>query len=139
MNTNMHRRLRRKTRAGFSLIELTLVLAIIGVLAAFAAYSLVGVGERSRRKATMANMQTIRTAINMYHAAHNGQYPPTLDALMAGRMPFLDDAKGIEDGWGREFIYSTPGTSRPFDLMSLGGDGVYGTEDDLDIWNLPKE
>jgi general secretion pathway protein G len=137
---NMHRTMRRRTRAGFSLIELTLVLAIIGVLAAFAAYSLVGVGERSRRKATMANMQTVRTAINMYHASYNGQYPPTLEALMAPPMPFLDESKGIEDGWGREFLYAVPGMAgRPFDLISLGGDGVFGTEDDLDIWTLPKE
>jgi general secretion pathway protein G len=137
---DMHRITRRRIRPGFSLIELTLVLAIIGVLAAFAAYSLVGVGERSRRKATMANMQTIRTAINMYHASYNGQYPPTLQALMAPPHPFLDPEKGVEDGWGQEFLYSTPGSSgRPYDLVSLGGDRAFGTEDDLDIWNLPKE
>jgi general secretion pathway protein G len=137
MTTNRNR---RKRRSGFSLIEVTLVIAIIGVLAALAAYNLVGVGERARRKATVANMGTVRTAINMYHANYSGQYPPSLAALMTGPNSFLDPEKGILDGWGREFIYDpTPAGGKPFQLISLGGDGIFGTEDDLNIWTPPRD
>jgi general secretion pathway protein G len=137
---NMHRDRNRRARAGFSLIELTLVLAIIAMLATFAAFNMAGVGERARRKATMSNIQTIRTAINMYHAAYNGQYPPSLDALMTGAMPFLDPDKGINDGWGRPFVYDPQRAGdKPYSLLSLGGDGQFGTPDDLNIWALPPE
>jgi general secretion pathway protein G len=88
----------------------------------------------------MANMQTVNTAIKMYHANNNGPYPPSLNALMTGAMPFLDPDKGINDGWGRPFLYDPqPAAGKPYQLLSVGGDGSLGTEDDLNIWALPQE
>lgn len=135
---NMNRKCHGRAK-GFSLLELMLVVAIIGVLMAAVAWNLVGAGERAKRRVTMANMDTIRSALRMYNL-NNNMYPPHLEALRMGALPYLSEDKALQDGWGRDFVYQTPGASgRPFDLISLGSDAQFGTEDDLNVWNMPTE
>jgi general secretion pathway protein G len=123
-------------RAGFSLLELMLVLAIIGVLTAVAAYSVFGQGERAKRKATRASMDVIKHALDQYHLEKSA-WPPSLGALTMGTTPYLDKDKPLVDGWKQPFLYQTPGSNgHDFDLISKGGNGVYegGNGDDVDFW-----
>lgn len=124
-------------RAGFSLLELMLVLAIIGILTAIAAVSISGSGERAKIKATKASMSTIRGALRSYQLDHN-VYPPTLDALTQGRTAYLSNDFRLADAWGQAFVYGVPGTAHEFDLLSKGGDQTFGTADDIDVWKLDQ-
>jgi general secretion pathway protein G len=126
-------------RRGFSLMELTLVLVIIGLMAAGAAVALSGQGTRAKYKVTWSSMTTIKSAIEQYHL-NTSAYPPNLQALQAGTMSYLDATKPLKDAWNRDFLYSPNGTAgRPYDLFSKGADGQFPSADDLDIWKPPTE
>lgn len=138
MNSTTHH---RASRAGFSLLELMLVLAIIGVLTAIAAVSITGQGERAKRRATLASMSVIKSALQQYHL-DKSMFPANLLALQSGTTPYLDKDKPLLDGWKHPFLYQTPGSNgRDFDLFSMGGNGVFeqGGGDDLDVWKPDQE
>lgn len=122
----------RNARRAFSLLEITLVLAIIGVLMAVAAVSVIGGAERAKIKATQTSMRTVNGQLKTYHLDNN-QYPPSLAVLVTAKPPYLE--KLPRDGWDRDFYYKVPGrNNRPYDMISAGGDGEFNTEDDIDIW-----
>lgn len=128
---------RHATRSarGFSLLELTLVIAIIGVLTAVVALNLGGLGGRAKTRATEASLTTIQTSIKAYHLEYSA-YPPDLQTLITTK--FLDRDKPLNDGWQKAFFYDPRGRSKdqPYVLMSSGEDGVSGNEDDIDIWTM---
>ncbi len=128
-------------RAGFSLLELMLVLAIIGVLTAVAAWSVFGQGERAKRKATRASMDVIKNALDQYHL-DKSVWPASLSALQAGATPYLNKDKPLLDGWKQPFLYQTPGSNgHDFDLISKGGNGQFesGNGDDVDFWKTDPD
>jgi general secretion pathway protein G len=136
----MHTSRIRHARA-FSLLELTLVLAIIGVLMAITAVSIFGRGEAAKIKATWASMQTIKNAIEQYQL-NNSALPPGVAALSAGKTPYLDASKPLADGWKEPFIYAAPGqNAKPYDLFSKGPNKTFenGGGDDISVWVEPKE
>lgn len=125
---------RYRVAPGFSLIELTLVVVILGVLMAVVAVNVLGQGEKAKLQATKTSMTTIQTQLDAYHLEYSA-YPP--DLLLLQRLDgFLSPNKPIEDGWKRAYWYKSPGTSRPYELISMGKDGEYGTGDDIDIWTM---
>ena len=125
------RRLAR-TAPGFSLIELTLVIVILGVLMSVVAVNVVKQGEKAKIGATKTTMDTIQSQLDAYHLEHSA-YPPDLELL---KRDLLSDSKPIQDGWKRKFFYQVPGRGeRPYDLISSGGD-VADLTDDIDIWTM---
>ncbi len=125
----------RRNRRGFSLLELMLVLAIIGVLMAVAAVNVLGAGGRAKARATMASMGTIKTALQSYQLEQSA-YPVDLTTLVKAK--YLEDKKN-GDGWGRPFYYAVPGANnQPYDLISFGEDGQGGTADDINVWTMEK-
>ena len=125
---------RRHARRGFSLLELTLVILIIGVLMGVAAVAFGPTLLRGKTTATKASMTTLKRAITEYQGINN-QYPTALAAL---EPDFVDPLP--EDGWDNPFYYAAPGTAgRPFDLISAGEDGAYGTADDIDVWTMDED
>ena len=68
-------------RCGFSLVELVIVVVIIGVIAAIAVTQLTHASESAQIAALKGNLATLRTAIDLYAADHNGNYPGALTAL----------------------------------------------------------
>ena len=119
-------------RPGFSLLEIMLVLAIIGVLMAVVAVNVVGAGDRAKKRASEASMAVIKSALQSYNLENNS-YPPDLRTLVTAK--FLEDGK-LKDGWGRDFLYDPRGRSKeqPFILGSAGSDQQPGNEDDLSVW-----
>ncbi len=133
MKTGTHTRLHAR---GFSLLELTLVIAIMGVLMAIAAVNLIGGADDAKIKATKSSMGIIKTQLQKYYTDHN-VYPPSLMTLIT-ETRLLQEGANL-DPWDREYYYSPVGKpnaprEQGFTLISMGPDGESGTEDDIDIW-----
>jgi general secretion pathway protein G len=130
--------------AGFSLIELLLVLVILGVLAALVVPRFSGRSQQARETAAKADISNIVTAINAFEI-DTGRLPSTEEGLAAllqapsgingWRGPYLN--RGLpRDPWGNNYEYRYPGqrNAGSFDLFSFGPDGREGG-DDIGNWN----
>jgi general secretion pathway protein G len=138
-------------QAGFTLIELMVVITILALLVALVAPKLVGRTDEARVTAAKAQLKNIESALELYKL-DNGVYPTTeqgLAALVAepstpplpinwkkgGYLP-----KVPNDPWKRPFIYISPGIhEEDYDLLSYGADGEPGGEGtslDLDSRDL---
>lgn len=123
-----------RASGGFTLLELMLVLVILGVLATVAAIAVTGQADNARRSATVTSMQTIDRGLKSYYL-QKGAYPTTQEGISILVPTFIE--KPPLDGWKRPFAYFHPGQGgRDYDLISVGKDGEYGTEDDIRSWEI---
>jgi general secretion pathway protein G len=131
---------KRKLRRAFTLVEMLLVVTIIGILAALVIPKIVGRSEQARETAALADISSIKTALDAFEV-DNGYYPKSLQDLLqqpsnakGWHGPYLD--KIPQDPWGNDYIYTFPGkhNQNSFDLMSVGPDGKSGTDDDIGNW-----
>ena len=72
---------RRSKRAGFTLIELMIVCAIIGILAAIAIPKFAELIRKSQEGATKGSLGALRSALSIYYADMEGQYPADMNSL----------------------------------------------------------
>ena len=72
----------RKNRKGFTLIELVIVIAILGILALYAVPKYQGLIEEARSSEARAQLGTVRSAMGIYYAKNHGVYPATLDGTI---------------------------------------------------------
>ncbi len=132
----------KNSNAGFTLLEIMLVVMIIGLLLGTAIYKLRGNVEVGRAVAVESSLQSIRTQIKLYESL-NG-FPPTteqgLQALVSQPQSEPRPARWTQlldgvpkDPWGKEFVYMSPGRKNPngYDLYSAGPDRTPDTSDDL--------
>ena len=126
---------RWSARRAFSMLELMLVLAIMGVLMAVAAYNMRGQSDKAKIAATVVTMKTIKNGLDQYQIDNN-DFPPAVATL--GTANILQQGN-LKDGWKKDFYYSTPGANgKPYDLISYGPDQSPGTADDIDIWKVEE-
>lgn len=122
----------KTARPGFSLIELTAVLVIIGLLMAGAAIAVPGYLSRARTRVTKTSMTTIKTAITSYMAENAGTPPQNISTLIPS---FIEEGTEL-DAWDQPFYYSPTHQSQPFTLISSGPDKEIQTSDDIDLWTM---
>ena len=103
---NSQRKLRRHASA-FTLLEMMLVVAIIGILMSVAVWNIVGQSKAARNRATFATMRTIQSALSAYKA-DKGTFPPTLQTLVTTKM--IEDR--MKDAWKHDLIYVFPGLTK---------------------------
>jgi len=104
---------------GFSLIELLIVVAIIGIIAAIAVPQLMNAMDRGRQRRSMADMRSIATA-NGTMRVDTGAYAGTI----AGLVPTYMQVAPANDGWGTAFVYATGADT--YTVTSLGSDSAAG-------------
>ena len=122
---------------GFTLIEILVVMAIIGMLAVMVAPNLFRQQAGAMRDAALSQISSLETALDSYRLDMN-QYPDSLSELMEDESgsaswngPYLR-RQVPADPWGNDYVYQSDG--RNFTLMSYGADGAQGGEgDDADI------
>lgn len=128
---------RAKRQRGFTLIELMVVLAILGVLAALIVPNVLDRADDARGTAARADVNNLMQALKLYRL-DNQRYPAAEQGLQAlvvkpstgpapvNWKPYLD--KLPNDPWGRPYQYMNPGVKGEVDVLSLGADGQPGGE-----------
>lgn len=144
----MKRRPCKRNEAGFTLIELMVVIMILGVLAALVVPRVMNRPDEARAVAARQDIAQVMQALKLYRL-DNSRYPTTeqgLQALVAkptsGPIPtnwksYLD--KMPNDPWGRPYQYLNPGLKGEIDVFSFGADGQSGGEGvdaDVGSWAL---
>lgn len=131
MQTTRQSPIRHRTRRGFTLLEMMLVVVIMGVLATVAVVAVGGRGAAAKQGATRSSLTTINSAIQQFQLEKN-RYPASIQELVDAKYI----AKLPRDGWKREFIYVSPSADgRAFDCYSMGDDGAIGGGDDISVWD----
>lgn len=138
-----HRRAQRQRFApGFTLLELLIVVAIIGLLTAYVGPRVLSSLSKSEVTVAQAQIEAFQKALDAYRI-DVGRYPSTeqgLSALVTApanearwRGPYL--AKAVpNDPWGRPYLYRSPAAGKELEIVSYGKDGTPGgTADDADI------
>jgi general secretion pathway protein G len=136
----------RDRQAGFTLLELLVVLAIIGLLVGLVAPAALHQLGSAKEKITHQSIERLASVLDMYKLDVGG-YPTTdqgLQALITAphgvtrwNGPYMKGSKIPEDPWGRPFQYQNP-SQRPghdFDLYSLGPAGQTGGTQEAPIYN----
>ena len=131
----------KRKQAGFTLLEIMLVVTIIALLMGAAIYKMGGSVEYSRHVRIQADIQGIGTQLKLYESM-NGFYPPTEQGLQALVSQPDTEPRPVrwyqlykelpKDPWQNPYIYRYPGVKNPsgYDLFSAGPDRIPDTADD---------
>ena len=130
--------------AGFTLLELLVVIVIIGLLAGYVAPRYFAQEGKSKIQIARAQIDSFEKALDQYRL-DTGRYPTTeigLNALLERPQnepkwngPYLKKSVPL-DPWGKPYLYKAPGEKGEYDLVSLGKDGQPGgTGENADITN----
>ena len=140
----------RKASAGFTLIELMIVVTILAILAAMVVPKLMSRPDEARIVAARQDISTIKQALNLYRL-DNKAYPSTEQGLQAlvqkptsGVIPDNWKSGGylerlMNDPWGAPYQYLNPGRHGEIDVYSLGADrapGGEGVNADIGSWEI---
>jgi general secretion pathway protein G len=139
------RRLRRSGH-GFTLVELLVVLAILGLLAGLVGPQVMKFLGSSKTKTAALQIEDLGATLDLYRL-EVGHYPSTTEGLEAlvsdpgnapnWNGPYLKKGQVPKDPWGNDYEYRAPGENGPYDIWSLGADGQEGGEgeaQDIQSW-----
>ncbi|MHC5211742.1 MAG: type II secretion system major pseudopilin GspG [Planctomycetota bacterium] len=129
-----------RARRGFTLIEIMVVIAIIGLLATFVAPNVMQRFREAKVQTTKARMAQLKQPIEAYRLHYN-RAPDSLEELLEPHEknmgePYIESRSQIQDAWDNEFRFDRISNNK-YDIISLGADGVEGGEnDDKDLHSL---
>ncbi|WP_051276046.1 prepilin-type N-terminal cleavage/methylation domain-containing protein [Desulfovirgula thermocuniculi] len=139
-------RIRRVSRnhKGFTLVELLVVVAIIGILAAVMLPRLLGYTNQARVSRAMGDIASMRSVVEAWAANEGAGYYPAPDnsaaggvgqVLQARGIKWTGGADGVKDPWGTPYRYGTADVNgvanQAYLIQSAGPDKQFGTADDV--------
>lgn len=122
-------------KRGFTLVELLVVVAILGILATGAVVYVPRFLESGNKGAAEKDVQALKTAVTQYYTDKR-KYPDNLDVLVdtsGDKEPYIEGGEGaLIDPWGNKYEIKFKGNKKnsPY-IVSGGPDGTIGTEDDI--------
>jgi len=144
----------RTGNAGFTLLEILVVIFIITLLTTLVGVNVVNRSTEARQQVALTQIETFRRALQLYRM-DNGRYPTQRQGLWALCLPSEVDPKPVKfpeggymdapvlpkDPWGNEFVYLVPGpTGYAYEIVSYGADGEPdGEGEDGDISSAAVE
>ncbi len=135
-------------QAGFTLIEVMVVVVILGILAAIVVPRVMDRPDAARIIKARADIRAMESALNLYKL-DNFVYPNTDQGLVAlvskpagtpeprNWKQYMDRLP--KDPWGNDYQYLAPGVQGNIDIFSLGADGQLGGDEssaDVGNWDL---
>ena len=139
----MRRTLRRED--GYTLVELLVVLAILGLLATIATTQVLRYFSSAKISTAHAQVESLSSALDLYKL-DVGRAPTTQEGLAALKTkpatadnwngPYVKSNTSLNDPWGHPYVYASPGRHGEFDLSSNGPDGApaNGTDPPIRNW-----
>jgi general secretion pathway protein G len=133
-STTRKRRRWRRRQAGFTLVEILVVITIIGLIMALVGPRVLGYLGESKAKAAKIQIESFSSALDLYYL-DLGRYPNGNEGLTAltrsnntpgWNGPYLRGGVVPNDPWGHSYIYRSPGERAPYEIISLGSDGQEG-------------
>lgn len=132
---------------GFSLMEILIVLALMGMLIGLVVFNSEAIFGGGQKKVAKMFTKSVDVPLMAYRS-HMGRYPSTEEGLMAllkapmGKSsrwqgPYIKDKEGLLDPWGNPYQYRYPGihNRNSYDIWSMGPGGQSGDEDDIGNWD----
>jgi general secretion pathway protein G len=121
-----------RRRRGFTLVELMVVIAIIGLLATVVTVNVMDKMADARKTKAASDIVAINDAIKLFKidSKNKGRWPQSLNDLFpAGREPYISgkqSADELKDPWGTNYGYTPPSSGGNYDVYSYGADGGSG-------------
>ena len=129
------RRRARGGEAGFTLVEILVVITIIGLIMALVGPRVLNYLAESKVKAARIQVESFASSLDLFYL-DAGRYPSTSEGLAALTQrpggidswngPYLRTGLVPNDPWGHPYIYRSPGEHGPYDIISYGADGQEG-------------
>lgn len=123
---------RRPDQGGYTLVEMLVVLAIIGMIVGLVGPRVLNYLADSKVKTAQIQMENITSALDLFYL-DAGRYPSSEEGLAAlirrpndvsaWSGPYLKSTGVPQDPWGHDYIYRAPGQNGPYDISSMGPDG----------------
>ena len=133
----------RRGAAGFTLVELLLVLVILAIIAGLVLPGIIGRAESAKAKAAVSQITRLSMSVENFYL-DTGETPDSLDDLVrepsgvtGWNGPYVKESL-LKDPWGKEYAFRSPGEHGDFDIYSLGADGQQGGEGknaDITSWD----
>jgi len=131
MNNRIQRPIRGPKMAGFTLVELLLVLVILALIAGLVLPGIIGKAEGAKVRAASSQISRLSMSVETFYL-DTGSTPDSLEDLVrepqsaAGwNGPYVKPSL-LKDPWGREYQFRSPGEHGDFDIYSFGADGQQG-------------
>jgi general secretion pathway protein G len=125
----------RRGEAGFTLVEILVVITIIGLIMAIVGPRVLNYLGESKVKAAKIQIESFSSAIDLYYL-DMGRYPTSSDGLTAlvqrpgsaqeWNGPYLKGGVVPNDPWGHPYVYRSPVERAPYEIVSYGADGQEG-------------